>query len=55
MPDARINKAWHEKNLMPKKATYEDRVRWHLGHSRNCRCREMPEDIRKELMRRKLL
>jgi len=48
----KINKEWHLKNLMPKNPTLEERIRWHLEHSKNCRCREMPESIRKEIERR---
>lgn len=40
---------------MPKNPTLEDRVKWHLEHSNNCRCREMPKDIKEELEKIKLL
>lgn len=38
-----INKKWHEKHVMPKKATFEQRVKWHLAHQKNCSCRPIPQ------------
>ena len=34
-----INKIWHENNRMPKNATDEQKVRWHIAHAKNCDCR----------------
>jgi hypothetical protein len=50
-----INKSWHLKHPMPKNATHEQRLEWHLAHSLNCACREMPDDIRRELEARGLI
>ena len=44
-----INKKWHQNNVMPRNATAEDRIKWHLEHSKNCGCRPIPESIQKEL------
>lgn len=41
----KINKEWHSKNKMPKKATLQQRIQWHLDHQKNCACREMPKSI----------
>ncbi len=41
-----LNKEWHSKHIMPKNATLEERVAWHLEHQRNCQCRDMPESIK---------
>jgi len=38
----KINKEWHEKNKMPKNAKFEERVKWHLAHQKNCNCRPIP-------------
>ena len=51
----KINKAWHERHKMPRNATLEQRLEWHLAHSFNCSCREMPTKIREELEARGLL
>jgi len=41
-----INKDWHEKNRMPKNASVDQRIKWHLAHQKNCSCRAMPESIK---------
>lgn len=51
----KINKEWHEKNKMPKSATFEQRVKWHLEHLKNCSCRrEIPKKLAGEMKRRKM-
>lgn len=45
----KTNREWHEKNRMPKNANLEQRMKWHLEHAKNCRCRPVPESIKKEL------
>jgi hypothetical protein len=47
-----MNKAWHERNAMPKNATFEQRVAWHERHAASCACRKMPASIAAELARR---
>ena len=39
----KTNKAWHEKNRMPKDPTFEQRMEWHIAHAANCACR-LPSD-----------
>ncbi len=50
-----INKEWHLKNRMKKNASFEERVRWHLSHSKNCSYREMPTKLKEEMKRKKML
>jgi hypothetical protein len=38
----KINKEWHMKNKMLENASEEQRIRWHLEHSKNCSCRPIP-------------
>ncbi|MBK7525538.1 MAG: hypothetical protein IPI53_15710 [Saprospiraceae bacterium] len=45
----KINKEWHEKNKMPKNATFEQRVKWHLDHIKHCECRPVPEKLLAEM------
>jgi hypothetical protein len=45
----KTNKTWHEKNLMPKNASFEQRVKWHLAHQKHCACREIPVKLLKEM------
>ena len=40
-----MNRDWHAKNQMPKRATLEERVRWHEEHARVCGCRPMPPTV----------
>jgi len=48
-----INKAWHEKNRMPRNPTLEERIQWHRAHSKHCACRPMPERVLAEIEKRK--
>jgi hypothetical protein len=47
-----LNREWHLRNPMPRPATMEDRIAWHLQHEDACGCRKMPESIRREAERR---
>jgi hypothetical protein len=49
---SRLNGAWHLRHPMPKPATLEQRIRWHLAHARHCGCREIPATVRAELKAR---
>jgi len=48
-----INKSWHLSNKMPERPTLDQRVTWHIGHAKNCSCREMPKNIKAEIKKRK--
>lgn len=41
----KLNKEWHCANPMPKNAILEQRIAWHIEHSKNCSCRKMPTKI----------
>jgi len=41
----KINKEWHLKNKMPKNATLEHRIAWHLAHAKACSCRPIPPKL----------
>ena len=45
----KINKEWHLKNRMPKNPKFEERVKWHLAHQKNCSCRPIPEKLLNEM------
>lgn len=49
-----INVKWHEKNIMPKNPSLDQRIEWHINHSKNCKCRKMPEKIKEEIEKRLL-
>jgi uncharacterized protein YdhG (YjbR/CyaY superfamily) len=44
-----VNAAWHEKNRMPRNASLEQRVQWHLQHADACACRMFPGSVVREL------
>lgn len=48
----KLNKAWHLANKMPKNPTMEQRIAWHTGHAKHCRCREMPPQLKAEIEKR---
>jgi hypothetical protein len=48
----KINKEWHEKNIMPKNPTMDQRIQWHLEHAKNCSCRKIEGKIAEEMKKR---
>lgn len=48
----KLNKEWHLKHPMPANATLDERIAWHLEHHKNCKCRNMPESIRRALQQK---
>lgn len=48
----KINKEWHTKNKMPKNPSFEQRVKWHLAHQRNCSCRPIAGKLAEEMKKR---
>ncbi|MBB5396863.1 hypothetical protein [Mucilaginibacter sp. AK015] len=49
-----INKAWHKMNVMPKNATIDQRICWHLAHQQNCGCRPIPAKLKAEIAGRNI-
>lgn len=45
----KFNKVWHQSHKMPKNATLQQRIDWHIEHAKQCGCRKMPDTIRKEI------
>ena len=43
----KTNREWHENHRMPKNATVEQRIAWHIAHAKNCNCRPIPESLAK--------
>lgn len=50
-----MNREWHSAHRMPKNATLDQRIAWHIAHSKNCHCRDMPQKIKEEISKRKLI
>lgn len=49
---SKINKKWHEAHIMPNNASFEQRVKWHIAHSRYCACRPMPAKLAEEMKKK---
>ena len=49
---SKLNKEWHLANRMPKNATIEERIAWHLEHSKNCGCRPIPDKLKAAIKKR---
>lgn len=48
-----INKEWHLAHKMPKKATIEQRITWHIEHLQHCACRPtIPKKLQEEMQKR---
>jgi hypothetical protein len=47
-----INREWHLSNKMPKNPTLDQRISWHVEHSKNCKCRSLHGKILEEIGRR---
>jgi len=48
----KINKDWHAAHQMPEDPTTDQRIKWHIGHARNCSCRSLDGEIREEIKRK---
>jgi len=55
MVPPQLNKTWHEKHKMPAKATLQQRIRWHLQHSKHCGCRPIPAKLAEAMQSKGLL
>jgi len=49
-----MNAEWHLAHPMPKNATIDQRIAWHLEHTKHCGCREIPENLKDEMMKRNI-
>jgi len=44
-----MNAAWHEKHPMPRPATRDQRIAWHLEHQKKCACRPIPTKLKAQM------
>jgi len=47
-----MNRDWHNQHKMPEHATGNERIAWHLEHTKNCACRPMPAGLLPKLSER---
>ena len=50
-----LNKEWHITHKMPKNASCEEWITWHLAHAKHCGCRPIPGSLIPEIKKRELL
>ncbi|MEI9910956.1 MAG: hypothetical protein WDO71_15560 [Bacteroidota bacterium] len=50
----KINGPWHKNHIMPKNATFEQRMKWHLAHQKHCACRPIPQKLAEEMKKKGL-
>jgi hypothetical protein len=48
-----MNAQWHATHRMPRNATLDQRIEWHLDHAKQCACRPIPLRLLQEIRRRK--
>jgi hypothetical protein len=49
----RLNADWHRAHPMPKRATLDQRITWHLEHVEACGCRPAPASITRAIEERR--
>lgn len=50
---SKLNAEWHRQHPMPKKATIDERIEWHLQHLKHCQCRtDLPSKLKEEMKKR---
>src|SRR5688500_10374037 len=47
--NAQMNKEWHQRHVMPKNATLDERIAWHREHQKRCACRPIPPKLREQM------
>ncbi len=48
----KINREWHQHHVMPKNASEDERIAWHIEHAEHCGCREITGGVA-ELFRKR--
>jgi hypothetical protein len=51
--NSKMNARWHAAHPVPKKASLDERVQWHVAHAAHCACRDIPATVAAELRRRR--
>jgi uncharacterized protein YdhG (YjbR/CyaY superfamily) len=46
-----MNTEWHEKHVLPKGASLEERIAWHREHQKRCACRPIPPKLLDQMRR----
>jgi uncharacterized protein YdhG (YjbR/CyaY superfamily) len=46
-----MNAEWHKKHVLPKGASFEERIVWHREHQKRCACRPIPPKVLDQMRR----
>jgi uncharacterized protein YdhG (YjbR/CyaY superfamily) len=46
-----VNAEWHEKHVLGKGASLEERIAWHREHQKRCACRPIPPKLAEQMRR----
>jgi uncharacterized protein YdhG (YjbR/CyaY superfamily) len=46
-----VNVEWHQKHVLPKGASLEERIAWHREHQKRCACRPIPPKLAEQMRR----
>lgn len=49
---SKLNKEWHQENPMPRNPDFEQRIKWHIAHAKNCSCRPIPDKLAAEMKKK---
>ena len=49
LAQVKLNRSWHLEHRMPTKATFTQRVKWHLEHAKHCTCRPIPARLLEQM------
>jgi hypothetical protein len=44
-----MNKEWHKQHTMPSAANEQQRIQWHLEHTKHCGCRPFPKKLAEKM------
>jgi len=47
------NTEWHQKHMLPKKSSLQEKVSWHLDHAKHCGCTRIPVYLLKIMIKKK--
>ncbi|MFA5052953.1 MAG: hypothetical protein WC565_02770 [Parcubacteria group bacterium] len=48
----KLNAKWHLTHKMPKNPTLDEKVKWHIEHAKNCKCRPLGGKISEEIKKK---
>src|SRR6266496_1192254 len=46
---SQMNVKWHERHVLPKRASLEQRIEWHREHRAQCACRPIPARLLEQM------